>query len=141
MWKGSKLLCYKRVTSLSFYNSTLTTTPSGTTLKTCAPNLSYQVSTLPNISCPSTTISNSTLSSSTQTTLTLSSTLNQKLFYESQLNYPIAAFKITEYQFCPFLDDNNISPNKNGNYILELTNFSTSCVGTDPRVVEFDYMT
>lgn len=141
MWKGSKLLCYKRVDSLNFYNSTLTATPEGVTMKTCALNASYQVQTLPNISCPASVIANTSVGTSTQTTLILDATNTSKLFYESQQNYPIADFKLTEYAFCPFFSENNISPDKNGNYILELTNFSSTCTGTDPRMVEFDYLT
>jgi hypothetical protein len=43
MWKGGKLLCYKRIKSLNFYNSTLATTPDGsnTPMKKCAINKSY----------------------------------------------------------------------------------------------------
>ena len=72
MWKGGKLLCYKRVDSLNFYNSTLKSTQ-GVTMKTCAENQTYQASTLPQIACPISVISNTSLSSSTQTTLNLTS--------------------------------------------------------------------
>ena len=33
-----------------------------------------------------------------------------------------------------------MSPNKNGNYLLEIQNYSQVCNGTDPRIVEFDYL-
>lgn len=58
-----------------------------------------------------------------------------------QQNYPIADFKITEYSFCPFFDQINISPEKSGNYLLEVVSQSTTCTQVDPRMIEFDYMT
>lgn len=71
MWKGTKLLCYKRIDSLNFYNSTLLQTKSGTTLKSCASsnNKKYKIQTLPQLSCPITTISNTSYSTPTQTKL------------------------------------------------------------------------
>ncbi len=36
MWKGGKLLCYKRASSLNFYNSTLTKTKDNIIMKNCA---------------------------------------------------------------------------------------------------------
>lgn len=57
------------------------------------------------------------------------------------MGYPIADFKLTEYNFCPFFDQINISPNKDGNYVLEIDNYSTTCTGTDPRINEIDFLT
>ena len=92
MWKGGKLLCYKRAQSLNFYNSTLESTPDGTELKTCASGQDYQVKTLPQLDCPVSDISNASFSS-TQETLGLDT--NNSLYFISQIGYPIADFKLT----------------------------------------------
>jgi hypothetical protein len=115
MWKGGKLLCYKRASSLNFYNSTLDVTPDGTELVHCAEDRQYQVNTLPNVSCPINDISNRSFGNS-QTTLNLDT--EHSLYYVSGQGYPIADFKLTEYEFCPYFEEINISPNKEGNYIL-----------------------
>lgn len=47
MWKGNKLLCYKRVNSLTFYNSTLDKLEGVGAMKSCGLNQSYLVKTLP----------------------------------------------------------------------------------------------
>lgn len=73
-----------------------------------------------------------------QTRLTLDSVNNQYLNHISQTNYPIATFKLSEYQFCDFFDTLNISPNKQGTYILELSNLASPCPRTDPRMVQVD---
>lgn len=130
-WKGGKLLCAKRIKSLTFYNSTY---PTSTT--TCANNQSYQVQTYINVSCPISNLSNTTLGASS-TSFVLDSTTLDSLFYLRSSGYPIAAFKMTEYEFCPTFSQKNISPNKTGNYILEPNNI-TECSGKDPRVVVID---
>lgn len=93
---------------------------------------------LPGIPCPVTLISNASISAS-QETLTLSDT--QGLNFISEVGYPIADFKLTEYNFCKFFDEINISPGRNGNYVLENLNKTITCSGSDPRMKEFDYMT
>lgn len=71
MWKGGKLLCYKRVSSLSFYNSTLDRTPSGTAMKSCATGKNFETRALPQLACPVSVMSNSSIGSSTQSRLSL----------------------------------------------------------------------
>ena len=58
MWKGGKLLCYKRAASLNFYNSTLKKIEE-VNLKTCSEGKPYEVNTLPEINCPISDLSNS----------------------------------------------------------------------------------
>jgi hypothetical protein len=114
MWKGSSLLCYKRANTMNFYNSITTTAPSGGTspnMTACSVNQTYQVYTLPGVSCPITAVSNQTLGSS-HTQLILDSTNNYALDFISETSYPIANIKLTEYQFCAFFNQTNISPNK-----------------------------
>lgn len=140
MWKGGKLICLKRAVSMNFYTSTVTTAPSGlSTLNTstCAFNTSYQVYTIPGVNCPVTAMSNSSLGSA-QTSLLLDTANNKNFNYLSQNGYPIAAVKLTEYQFCNYYSQVNISPNKTGTYILEIEELSTPCSQTDPRVIQFD---
>lgn len=132
-WKGGKLLCVKRIKSLTFYNSTYPNS-----MSTCANGQPYQVQTYINVSCPITNISNTTLGVN-PTPLTLDSTSGDSLFYLRTSGYPIAAFKMTEYEFCPTFSQKNISPNKTGNYVLEPNNVTT-CGGADPRVVAFDVL-
>ena len=127
---------------MSFYESVMTKAPSGgtaTTMSTCAFNTTYQVSTLPGVPCPISAFSKNTVGSS-QTTLTLDSNTNAVLNFINQSSYPIAAFKLTEYQFCEFFNTSNISPSKKGTYILENSQLSTPCPTTDPRMVESDTM-
>ena len=69
---------------------------------------------LPEIDCPITMISNSSVGS-TQTTLAMDD--ESSLNFIAEVGYPIAAFKLTEYDFCPFFEEINISPGKKGNYI------------------------
>ena len=57
MWKGGKLLCYKRAASLNFYNSTLEKIQE-VTMKTCSEGKQFEVKTLPEINCPITDLSN-----------------------------------------------------------------------------------
>ena len=97
MWKSNSLLCYKRASSMTFYESVMTQAPSGgtsATMSTCAVNATYQVSTLPGVPCPVTAFSNSSVGTS-QTTLTLDSTTNTVLNFINQTSYPIAALKLT----------------------------------------------
>jgi hypothetical protein len=105
---------------MNFYNSILTTAPSGGTssnMSLCAGNQTFQVYTLPGVACPITAASNSSLGSS-QTTLNIDSILNYNFNFINQTGYPIAAFKTTEHSFCDFYNTTNISPNKQGTYIL-----------------------
>lgn len=105
---------------MNFYNSVNTTAPTGGTssnMSVCALNQSYQVYTLPGVSCPITAAANSSLGSS-QTTLNLDTNFGYNFNFINQTGYPIAGFKITEYAFCDFFNTTNISPNKQGNYIL-----------------------
>lgn len=142
MWKGGKLICLKRAVSMNFYTSTVTTAPSGLStlnMTPCAFNTSYQVYTIPGVNCPVTTISNTSLGSA-QTSLLLDSTNNLSFNYLSQNGYPIAAVKLTEYQFCSDYSKVNISPNKTGTYILEIQELTNPCSQTDPRVVQFDQL-
>lgn len=92
MWKGGKLLCYKRASSLNFYNSTLEKTEDNIVMKACASEKNYEVNTLPDLDCPVSDISNASFGT-TQSSLTLD-TLNS-LHIVSQSNYPIADFKLT----------------------------------------------
>ena len=66
---------------------------------------------------------------------------DSNLYFVPEMGYPIADFKLTEYRFCPFFDEINISPEKKGNYILEIDSYTETCVGSDPRIKEFDSMT
>lgn len=105
---------------MNFYNSVNATAPTGgssSNMTTCAYNQSYQVYTLPGVSCPVTGASNSSLGSS-QTTLNLDSKFGYNLNFINQAGYPIAGFKTAEYAFCDFFNTTNISPNKQGTYIL-----------------------
>ena len=125
---------------MSFYESVLTQAPTGgsaATMSTCAVNTTYQVSILPGVPCPITSFSNQTVGSS-QTTLTLDSFKNYVLNFINQTNYPIADFKLTEYQFCEFFITENISPNKGGTYLLEKSTLATPCATNDTRMVEVD---
>ena len=93
MWKGGKLLCYKRAASLSFYNSTQQKTYDNTTImKTCALDKTFEVTTLPELDCPISDFSNTSFGT-TQTTLSLD--LVNSLNFVSQSHYPIADFKLT----------------------------------------------
>jgi hypothetical protein len=130
-WKGGKLLCIKRIKSLTFYNSTY---PISTTA--CANGQPYQVQTYLNVSCPISNASNMSLGANA-TSLLLDSVSLDSLDFLRSVGYPIADFKMTEYEFCPTFSQKNISPNKTGNYVLEPNNITT-CQGTDPRVVTFD---
>lgn len=101
--------------------------------------MKYQVNTLSNLECPVTNVANASIDS-TQKTLTLDSTKSIFLNFASRRDYPIADFKLSEYQFCPFFPQINISPNKDGNYKLAITNRTEPCNGTDPRMKTFDSM-
>lgn len=97
MWKGTSLICYKRANSMNFYNSILTTAPSGGTspnMTACAVNQTYQVYTLPGVTCPISSISNQSLGSA-QTQLTLDTTNNYKMNFISETGYPVANIKLT----------------------------------------------
>jgi hypothetical protein len=140
MWKGESLLCYKRANSMNFYNSIMTTAPAGgssASMTACGVNQTYEVNTLPGVECPITAISSSSVGTA-QTTMTLDSKNGAKLNFINKTNYPIAAFKLTEYQFCDFFNVSNISPNKKGTYILEKSNLTNPCPLTDPRMVQID---
>jgi hypothetical protein len=142
MWKASSLLCYKRAKSMTFYESVGTQAPVGGTsslMSTCSVNQTYQVSTLPGVPCPITAFSKNSVGTS-QSTLTLDSTSNALLNFINQTGYPIAAFKLTEYQFCEYFNETNISPNKKGTYLLEKSSLFDPCPTTDPRMVEVDSM-
>lgn len=142
MWKGTSLLCYKRAKSMNFYNSILTTAPAGgvsPTMTTCSSSTPYQVQTLPGVTCPITAISNASLGG-TQTKLTLDTTNNYFLNFIAETGYPIANVKLTEYQFCEFYNQTNISPNKQGRYILEQQSVSSPCSSTDPRMINIDQL-
>lgn len=142
MWKGTSLICYKRATSMNFYNSIRTTAPSGGTSPTmtpCAVNQTYQVYTLPGVTCPISSISNQSLGSA-QTQLTLDTTNNYFMNFVSGTGYPIANIKLTEYQFCDYFNTTNISPNKAGRYVLEQSSISQPCSKTDPRMVTIDQL-
>jgi hypothetical protein len=54
------------------------------------------------------------------------------------MGYPIADIKLTEYQFCPYFSQTNISPNKQGTYTLELQTITEPCSQTDPRMITVD---
>lgn len=140
MWKGASLLCYKRAKSMNFYNSIMTAAPSGGTspnMSVCAVNSSYQVYTLPGVSCPLTAVSNASLGSS-GTKLTMDPINNYFLNFAAETGYPIANIKLTEYQFCEFYNQTNISPNKEGTYILEQQSLTQPCPTTDPRMIPID---
>lgn len=92
MWKGGKLLCYKRTESLSFYNSTLEKLDDGTVFNKCGEGTDSEVSMLPGVDCPVTLINNSTLGPSS-TELILDD--ENSLFFESEVGYPIADFKLS----------------------------------------------
>jgi len=82
---------------MNFYNSILTTAPTGgssATMTTCSNNQIYQVYTLPGVACPITAVSNSTLGGS-QTTMILDEVHNYNLNFIAQTGYPIANFKLT----------------------------------------------
>ena len=114
MWKGASLLCYKRAKSMTFYDSVKTDAPSGgssSTMDICSSGEVYQVSTLPGVACPVTGLSNATVGSG-QTSLSFSDSSQSTLNFINRTGYPIAGFKLTEYQFCDFLDASNISTNK-----------------------------
>ena len=81
MWKGKKLLCYKRVKSFSFYNSSSSITSEGTQTISCATNQTYEVKGLPGVTCPETAISNSSIGTSTQVKLSLDTTNSQFLYF------------------------------------------------------------
>lgn len=105
---------------MNFYNSILTKAPAGgssPTMTACALNETYQVYTLPGIACPISAFSSASVGAS-QTQLSLDAVNGAYLQFNSQTNYPIAGFKLTEYQFCDFFNASNISPNKKGTYIL-----------------------
>jgi hypothetical protein len=102
MWKGGSLICEKRAKSMNFYNSIITTAPSGgssPTMTVCAFNQTYQSYTLPGVSCPITAASNSSLGVN-QTQLILDDEGIYQFNFAKETGYPIAAFKLTEYQFC-----------------------------------------
>jgi hypothetical protein len=142
MWKGTSLLCFKRAESMNFYNSIMTSAPAGGTSPTmtpCSVNTTYQVQTLPGVTCPLTAVSNASLGSA-QTKLTLDTTNNYFLNFIAETGYPIANIKLTEYQFCEFYNQTNISPNKQGRYILEQQTATTPCSTTDPRMVNIDQL-
>ena len=142
MWKGNSLLCYKRAQSINFYSSTMTVAPAGgisASMTPCAVNNTYQVQTLPGVPCPVTSISNASLGSS-QAKLTLDLTNNYYLNFIAETGYPIANIKLSEYQFCDFFNQTNISPNKMGRYILEQSTSTTPCTVTDPRMVNIDQL-
>lgn len=125
---------------MNFYSSTMTSAPSGGTsafMTTCAANSTYQVQTLPGVNCPLTAVSNSSLGSSA-TKLTLDSTNNYFLNFVAETGYPIANIKLTQYQFCEFYNQTNISPNKEGTYILGQQAVTIPCPTTDPRMVPID---
>jgi hypothetical protein len=120
MWKGSQLICFKRAQSMTFYNSILSAAPSGgssSNMTACSSSKPYQVYTYPGVTCPITAVSNGSLGGS-QTTMTLDAINNYNINFNTQTGYPIADFKLTEYQFCSFFNQTNISPNKQGTYIL-----------------------
>ena len=142
MWKGNSLLCYKRAQSINFYSSTITVAPAGgisASMTPCAANNTYQVQTLPGVPCPVTSISSASLGSS-QTKLTLDSTNGYILNFIAETGYPIANIKLSEYQFCDFFNQSNISPNKMGRYILEQSTSTTPCTVIDPRMVNIDQL-
>lgn len=56
----------------------------------------------------------------------------------SQSNYPVADIKLSEYAFCKFFEDDNISPNKQGAYVLEASSLVSTCAETDSRMVTVD---
>lgn len=58
--------------------------------------------------------------------------------FVTQSGYPIAHFKLSEYQFCDFFNTTNISPNKQGTYMLLSQSLSTPCPTTDPRMIVID---
>ena len=140
MWKGTSLICYKRANSMNFYNSILTTAPSGGTspnMTACAVNQNYKDYILPGVTCPISSISNQSLGSA-QTQLTIDSANNYFMNFVSETGYPIANIKLTEYQFCDYFNATNISPNKAGRYVLEQNPINQPCSKTDPRMVTVD---
>jgi hypothetical protein len=108
-------------------------------MTSCAVNATYQVQTLPGVPCPLSAASNASLGGS-QTKLTLDSTNNYFLNFIAETGYPIANIKLSEYQFCEFYNQTNISPNKLGRYILEQSSSTTPCATTDPRMVTIDQL-
>ena len=140
MWKGSSLLCYKRANNINFYHSTMTEAPVGGTspsMTARAAGESYQVYTLPGVSCPVSTISNTSIGSS-QSTLTLDTSNNYVINFQAESAYPVADIKLSEYAFCEFFNQDNISPNKQGNYILEQVSMTEPCTTNDSRMVTID---
>ncbi len=120
----------------------MTNAPAGGTspnMTVCSVNTTQQVYTLPGVPCPITAVSNASLGAA-QTSLTLDSKNGYKLNFISQKGYPIANFKLTEYQFCSYFNTSNISPNKQGTYQLCNVLLSTPCSKTDPRMVSIDML-
>ena len=121
---------------MTFYESVVTEAPMGGTspnMTTCAASNAYEVTTLPGVPCPVSAFSNNSVGGS-QTTLSLDATNNYNLNFINQTGYPIAAFKLTEYQFCEFFNVTNISPNKGGTYVLLNSNLNNPCATTDSRM-------
>ena len=57
-----------------------------------------------------------------------------------EVNYIGASIKLSEYQFCDFFNETNVSPNKMGRYILEQSTSTALCTVTDPRTVNIDQL-
>lgn len=113
MWKGNKLLCYKRVDSLTFYNSSLDQLEGVGSMKSCGLGQDYLVKTLPELNCPVTQIGNKTkLNVFNYGKIELDSLNNHNLYNYFEDGYPVVDFKLSEYRYCPYLDQINISPQK-----------------------------
>jgi hypothetical protein len=68
----------------------------------------------------------------------MDSTNNYFLNFAAETGYPIANIKLTEYQFCEFYNQTNISPNKAGTYVLEQQTVTKPCSVIDPRMITID---
>lgn len=105
----------------------------------CSNDQDYKVFTLPGVDCPISASSNQSLGSS-QTKLPLDDLNGYFLNFVRETGYPIANVKLTEYQFCDFFEQINISPNKQGSYILEKGEISSSCNKFDSRMIAIDQL-
>lgn len=129
-WKASAHLCVKRLKNYNFYSSEANIINLlGYNISNCSLGRSYQVDLIEPIPCPVTSIANE---------YTLNFSIPELNFsFSRQDNYPVVYFRISEYNFCETLADNDKSPGRTANYILE-NNYQYECSSHDSRTILLD---
>jgi hypothetical protein len=122
----------KRLKNYNFYSSeTNIINPSGHNATHCSQGSDYQIDLIGPIPCPVTSLASNASPALNETIPELAFT------FARQDHYPLVHFRLSEYAFCESLSDNDKSPGRTSNYVLE-NNYQYECTSTDTRTVLLD---